>query len=299
MKRKKILFTVILAAVVSPAFSCWYEAIWSHTDVVHAFNNASYFYLAGVNSDANHISDVLVSADSQTVKASYTVTNNVEVHLPLTVYVGKKETGEGGFTAFEGDDNYSTTHTVDPYDSYQTMMVFTLQYRVLPETTWHTAAVKRFAFSYAQLMSRKKLFGGFQLDFSAAPGSTVLIRLHIAGTVNQKEGAIERTYYRTIQAQGDIHDEDFASTFNAPYNWWQRYGYDSLHDSGSITSTTVAAENFDPSTIVYRTASEVPASKQCYDSPGGIFTGGFTQPYLGYDAYVMAVKIANKRRPGK
>ena len=299
MKFKKILFTVILAAVVSPAFSCWYEATWMHTDVVHAFNNASYFYLAGVNADANHISDISISASEQTLNASYTVANNAEVHLPLTVYVGKKEAGGGGFAITEEGNGYdSTTHTASSYDSYQATMIFTLQYRVLPGTTWHTAAVKRFAFSYAQLMSRKKLFGGFQLDFSAAPGATVLIRLHIAGTVNQKEGAIERTYYRTLRGQGDIHDEDFASAFRPYGNWWNN-GYEYVRQEGSITSTTVAAENFDPSVIVYRTAAEVPASRQVSTSLGGSFTGGFTQPYLGYDAYVMAVKIASTRRPGK
>jgi len=260
MKLKKLLATLILSAAALGALACQYEPP-TPTPQPTWRGYQRCFYLSGVNAPDNHIAGFAYNGGI----LSYTAVNHQTVHLPLTVYVGAADLA-GSYYA-------PTTGNLAGVGAELSGITMTLQYRVLPDTTWHTAATKKFSAGDLAIMTKKKLFGSAQIDCEASPGDVILIRL-----------------YLTVETYTQISSE------------------------GQTLSTSSNLENADPTSEVVSASSDIAASETIqfyvsgkYLAPGLNLSSTNTihnNTYVNYQdgwtpQFVMAVRIANKRRPGK
>ena len=249
MNLKKTITSLILGAALG-ALACQYtpqtptpESSWRKYQRC--------FYLSGVNSPDNHIAGVSTGST-----VSYTALNHQTVHLPLTVYVSA------------ADVSGSSTTGAGAELSGITMM---LQYRVLPDTTWHTAATKKFSAGDIAIMTKKKLFGSAQIDCQASPGDVILIRLYLTvDTYSQisSEG-------RTLSTSSNLENADPTSDVVT-----------SAADISASETSSFSRYYLAPGLHLASTEADRQANLVTYQD-------GWTPQF------VMAVTVGNKRRPGK
>lgn len=217
-----------------------------------------YFYLSGINAPGNHIDGITYTVEGSNVRASYTAVNHQTVYLPLTVYVGAADLC-GGANAVSGQ-------TTAGSGSELSRVTLTVQYRVLPDTTWQTAGTKRFL---SGDVSVAKLFKAAQIDCQASAGDVVLIRLYVT---------VENFYQ--INGQG--------TTLSTSSNLENA---DPTSDVISVSSDIAAEET--ESFLVAEGSSNLLTPGLNFTLDGVTYQDGWTPQF------VMAVTIGSKRRPGK
>ena len=268
MNFKKVFASLILSVATLASFACQYA--WPGVVVIQPDSNSREwqrcFYLSGVNSPTNHISCVTYTVNGNDVSASYTATNHQTVYLPLTVYVGV-------FDLCGGTNAVSTRTTTDAGAEYE-RITMSVQYRVLPDTTWHTAATKRFSAGDIAIMTQKKLFGAAQIDCEATSGSIILIRLYIAAYK-----------YKLIRSNGTILNYAF-STENADRDSPVVSASSDISNS-EVSTFSVAADGANLLVPGFH------FSKVAEGNTYVTYQDGWTPQF------VMAVTVGNKRRPGK
>jgi len=296
MNFRKIFASLILSVATFAVFACQYTGGGS-TMNAYTRQYKRCIYLAGVNSHSNHIAGVTYNAvehDTLTVNgeslnvssrnARYTAYNHMTVYLPLTVYIGVFDLC-GGRKAING----MVTETDGSGSELQgiTMMV---QYRVLPESSWHTAATKFFASGDLAVMSRKKLFGATQIDCEAATGSTVLIRLYVCintyRQLNDNGGVLETENY--------LENADLTSPAVSSAS-------DIAATEESLFSVTTGGYGGTQGNMTYIQTNELTPDIHFCNPLVRPENHPFLVTYLdGWTPqFVMAVKIGSKRRPGK
>ena len=250
MNLKKTITSLILGAALG-ALACQYEPP-TPTPQPSWRKYQRCFYLSGVNSPDNHIAGI--SSNGSGV-FSFTALNHQTVHLPLTVYVSAADISDSGAT---------TTGAGAELEG----ITMTLQYRILPDTTWHTAATKKFSAGDLAIMTKKKLFGSAQIDCEASPGDVILIRL-----------------YLTVETYTQISSE--GGTLSTSSN---------LENADPTSEVVASAADI--------SATETSTFSSSYLSPGLHLTSSQYANIMTYQdgwtpQFVMAVTIGNKRRPGK
>lgn len=263
MNLKKTITSLILGMALGAA-ACQYTPP-TPTPEEGRREYGRYFYLSGVNSPDNHISGFTYNAGA----VSYTAANHQTVYLPLTVYVGAADV-RGGANA--GASIPTTTGSGAELEN----ITMTLQYRILPDTTWHTAATKKFSAGDIKIMTQKKLFGSVRIDCDAEAGSVILIRLYVSVIA-----------YKQFAGNG-----------------------------GSTLSTSSNLENADPTSGVVDSSSSIAGTEsvsfQVASEGANLLAPGLNfastaesgNTYVTYQdgwtpQWVMAVTVGNKRRPGK
>jgi|GEM_PF-4205128 len=254
MNLKKTITSLILGAALG-ALACQYEPA-TPAPAAGWRKYQRYFYLSGVNSPDNHIAGV--DYNLGTVSYSYTAVNHQTVHLPLTVYVSA------------ADISYNN-NSYPGCGAELSGITMTLQYRVLPDTTWHTAATKKFSAGDLAIMTKKKLFGSAQIDCEASAGDVILIRL-----------------YLTVETYTQISDNG------------QILSTSSNLENADPTSEVVAS-------AADISATETSSFRGYFLAPGLRLTaqeGDSSANLVTYQdgwtpQFVMAVTVGNKRRPGK
>lgn len=195
---KKIL-SLVLALCAITAFACQYP-----TAVFSEYGYMRYLYIAGVNSANNHIEAITESSETwewsgesggesissvgTTNYLNFTCRNNIAVDLPLTVYVAATPRTLLGQEEKQSDANIYK----NVLDSAK--LTLSLQYRVLPSTTWITVKDISLTSWQVNLMATtgKPLFGSYVINPNASYGSTIMIRLYITAenTISDNPGTI-------------------------------------------------------------------------------------------------------------
>ena len=302
MNLRKIFATLILCSAALGAFACQY------THYMYAnVSGKRCLYLSGINVPGNHISGLTSSnyyVDSN-VSASYDAHDHLVVSLPLTVYVGVADLNTHGV---------DTVSNSGYYGAEMQGITLSIQYRVLPSTTWHTALPKKFSAGNLNLITKQKLFGSFQIDADAPAGSTVIVRMYM--TVDRYydiSGSLingPTDYWEYIE-NADQESDSVSSVENIPAN----KSYDFL-----LMSTLVQTHDLPEDYILHGDGNETPTQttprqETLVTQRNCIFAGlHFCNTYknnaiavpstAGYvdgwsPQFVMIVKIGSKRRPGK
>ena len=181
---KKIL-SFVLALCAITAFACQYPEV----DDDHYGMSVRYIYLAGVNAVTNHMSDITMQGGSTIdPQLKYTAYNNMTVDLPLTVYVAATP------RRLLGSDSQQSGANVSKNVLDSAKLTLSLQYRVLPSTTWITVKDISLTSWQVNLMATtgKPLFGAYVINPTASYGSTIMIRLYITAenTISDNPGTI-------------------------------------------------------------------------------------------------------------
>ena len=295
---KKFLFALLLSLSAFAVFACQYSQGSVPGGGYGSFNSIEwqfywrkklYLYLSGVNTPGNHISGIGYNDNAayDPPRQYLTARNNMEISLPATVYIGTAFwRGLDGPLYYNNDDGFSN---YDYHRETPTLrgITLTLQYRIIPSQTWHTAGSKKIANDKSSLLYRKNLLSSIKLDCDAPAGSTVLIRLYV--TIDELD----------IYAYHSYYSEEQETYLN---NWGTEYVY----------ATVNYVENADPSSLAVKSASDIPDEEvlrfdeyymQRYLLNFNIpwYYGELSANYIGNwsPQYLMAVKISNKRRPGK
>lgn len=193
---KKILSLVLTLCAIT-AFACQYAVIETE------YGYMRHLYIAGVNSVNNHIEAITESSETWSWESTdgngntttgvgttnylnFTCQNNITVDLPLTVYVAATPRTLLGQEEHRSDANIYK----NVLDSAK--LTLSLQYRVLPSTTWITAKDISLTSWQVNLMATtgKPLFGSYVINPNASYGSTIMIRLYITAenTVSDNPG---------------------------------------------------------------------------------------------------------------
>lgn len=195
---KKIL-SLVLALCAITAFACQYP-----TAVFSEYGYMRYLYIAGVNSANNHIDSFTESSETWNWESSnsdgsftgtgttnflnFTCRNNITVDLPLTVYVAATP------RRLLGSDSQQSGANVSKNVLDSAKLTLSLQYRVLPSTTWITVKDISLTSWQVNLMATtgKPLFGAYVINPTASYGSTIMIRLYITAenTISDNPGTI-------------------------------------------------------------------------------------------------------------
>ena len=166
-----------------------------------------------------------------------------------------------------------------------------VQYRVIPESSWHTAATKFFTSGDLAIMSSKKLFGSTQIDCEATAGSTILIRLYVCidtyCLLNDRGSVLDRIYYKenadltspTVNSAADIASTEESVFPVSTSSYGVTQGNISYRQNNELTP------DIHFFSLSQQGVSYLPSLK--------IYQDGWTPQF------VMAVKVGNKRRPGK
>lgn len=255
MNLHKLLSAVLIIALGIPAIACWFPDPITPNANRRAYKRC--FYLSGVNQPGNHISGITYTNQGSNTIINYTAVNHITVNLPLTVYVGCVD--------INGISAGSQLEAID----------MTLQYRVLPSTTWVTAVTKKFSAGDIKIMTAGKLFGSACIDCQAAQGSVILIRIYVTAQ-RYKQISASGTVLQTAQ---NIENADPTSSV-----------VDSAQDikaqeSISFYSIVNGVNNL-----------QVGLHLASTDLSGGtyvIYQDGWSPQF------VMAVIVGSKRRPGK
>jgi len=303
MNMLKTLAALILCSVSLATFACQYTIGYIgnipptyewNTREIPKLECRRYIYLSGINTPGNHISGVTYNNSGGSVKLCWTATNFVEVSMPLTLYIGVVDV-YGGYAAYN-QQNLSQTLRAGSEMSQITLIA---QYRVIPDTTWHTVATKKFSSGDITLLSKLKLFGTMQINADIAPGSTVLIRLYVA--VNQL------THY-DLNVYSSYNNYGYTQTNERPYSTYVENA-----DLDSLTVENISSINATETHESYVTMRGTATTNgQSYEVTDNLLSSdlhmcGSRYPeidlipqYLDYwtPQFVMAVRIANKRRPG-
>ena len=194
---KKIL-SLVLALCAITAFACQYPSV-----IETEYGYMRHLYIAGVNSVNNHIEAITESSETWSWESTdgngntttgvgttnylnFTCQNNITVDLPLTVYVAATPRTLLGQEEHRSDANIYK----NVLDSAK--LTLSLQYRVLPSTTWITAKDISLTSWQVNLMATtgKPLFGSYVINPNASYGSTIMIRLYITAenTVSDNPG---------------------------------------------------------------------------------------------------------------
>ena len=187
---KKILSLVLTLCAIT-AFACQYAVIETE------YGYMRHLYIAGVNSVNNHIEAITESSETWSWESTdgngntttgvgttnylnFTCQNNITVDLPLTVYVAATPRTLLGQEEHRSDANIYK----NVLDSAK--LTLSLQYRVLPSTTWITAKDISLTSWQVNLMATtgKPLFGSYVINPNASYGSTIMIRLYITAEKN-------------------------------------------------------------------------------------------------------------------
>ena len=182
---KKIL-SFVLALCAITAFACQYPGV-----IEMEYGYMRHLYIAGVNSVNNHIEAITESSETwewsgesggesvsgfgTTNFLNFTCRNNITVDLPLTVYVAATPRTLRG----QGENPTGSNVYKNVLDSAK--LTLSLQYRVLPSTTWITVKDISLTSWQVNLMATtgKPLFGAYVINPTASYGSTIMIRLYI------------------------------------------------------------------------------------------------------------------------
>ena len=182
---KKIL-SFVLALCAITAFACQYPGV-----IETEYGYMRHLYIAGVNSVNNHIEAITESSETwewsgesggesvsgfgTTNFLNFTCRNNITVDLPLTVYVAATPRTLRG----QGENPTGSNVYKNVLDSAK--LTLSLQYRVLPSTTWITVKDISLTSWQVNLMATtgKPLFGAYVINPNASYGSTIMIRLYI------------------------------------------------------------------------------------------------------------------------
>ena len=182
---KKIL-SFVLALCAITAFACQYPSV-----IETEYGYMRHLYIAGVNSVNNHIEAITESSETwewsgesggesvsgfgTTNFLNFTCRNNITVDLPLTVYVAATPRTLRG----QGENPTGSNVYKNVLDSAK--LTLSLQYRVLPSTTWITVKDISLTSWQVNLMATtgKPLFGAYVINPNASYGSTIMIRLYI------------------------------------------------------------------------------------------------------------------------
>lgn len=182
---KKIL-SLVLALCAITAFACQYPSV-----IETEYGYMRHLYIAGVNSVNNHIEAITESSETwewsgesggesvsgfgTTNFLNFTCRNNITVDLPLTVYVAATPRTLRG----QGENPTGSNVYKNVLDSAK--LTLSLQYRVLPSTTWITVKDISLTSWQVNLMATtgKPLFGAYVINPNASYGSTIMIRLYI------------------------------------------------------------------------------------------------------------------------
>lgn len=195
---KKIL-SLVLALCAITAFACQYPSV-----IDKEYGYMRHLYIAGVNSVNNHIEAITESSETwewsgesggesissvgTTNYLNFTCRNNIAVDLPLTVYVAATPRTLLGQEEKQSDANIYK----NVLDSAK--LTLSLQYRVLPSTTWITVKDISLTSWQVNLMATtgKPLFGSYVINPNASYGSTIMIRLYITAenTISDNPGTI-------------------------------------------------------------------------------------------------------------
>ena len=261
---KKIL-SLVLALCAITAFACQYPEV----DDDQYGMSVRYIYLAGVNAVTNHMSDITMQGGSTIdPQLKYTAYNNMTVDLPLTVYIATAD--------ITADGN-------NPLELKAKDLELTLQYRVLPSTTWHTVTTTRVSnLSNSLLAGRRKLFGA-RIDTTVGAGSTMLIRVYITAAKYKFDQNLQKVL--TVIENADPDSPVVTSAADVPdtATYHRRTSTPQTSEGGAITGGGYTRPEF-----VGLTA------------PGGeeIDLGSTTMYLDGWmPQHVIAVKISGKRRP--
>lgn len=196
-KTMKKILSLVLALCAVTAFACQYPGV-----VNTEYGYMRHLYIAGVNSVNNHIEAITESSEAwewsgesggesisgigTTNYLNFTCRNNITVDLPLTVYVAA--TPRRLLGQEENPSNANIYKNV--LDSAK--LTLSLQYRVLPSTTWITVKDISLTSWQVNLMATtgKPLFGAYVINPTASYGSTIMIRLYITAenTISDNPG---------------------------------------------------------------------------------------------------------------
>ncbi len=306
MNLRKTLAALVLSTVSLAVLACQYTTgylVVPNSYVIGGeliqypkLERRRYIYLSGINTPGNHISGVSYNRSGDSVKLCWTAANFVEVSMPLTLYVGVADVYGGSSAYHQG--NFSGTL---PAGGEMSQITLTAQYRVIPDTTWHTVATKKFLSGDIALLSKLKLFGTMQINADIAPGSTVLIRLYVA--VN-----------KLAHYDGDRYH---MYSDNDHYYSFRQGSYSEFVENADLDSLTVekisdvhATETCES---VVATTGTVTSNGESHEVVDNMLSSDLHMcgsrdslidvipQYLDYwtPQFVMAVRIANKRRPGK
>lgn len=302
MNTKKLI-TVLLLSLTAfcGVFACQYTTgyiavpYYYAGDDYYSFRKLScrrFIYLSGINTPGNHISEVSQTASGDSAKLIWTATNFVEVSMPLTVYVGIADVygGTAAYSVYNRDQNLTAGKEMKE-------ITLIAQYRIMPETTWRTAAVKKFSSGEIALLSRKRVFGAVQINANVAAGSTVLVRLYVAvNRLTHYDVDADNLYYSHVP-----NDVQLYSTYV------ENADLDSL--TVEKTSDIAATEQHESYVATTGTATTNGQSYSVTDNwlSSDLHMCGWREPmssriptYLDYwsPQFVMAVRIKAKRRPG-
>lgn len=183
---KKIL-SFVLALCAITAFACQYPGV-----IEMEYGYMRHLYIAGVNSVNNHIEAITESSETWSWESTdgngntttgvgttnylnFTCRNNITVDLPLTVYVAATP------RTLLGQEEKRTDANVYKNVLDSAKLTLSLQYRVLPSTTWITVKDISLTSWQVKLMAAtgKPLFGAYVINPTASYGSTIMIRLYI------------------------------------------------------------------------------------------------------------------------
>ncbi len=303
MNFRKVFASLILSVATLGAFACQYV----HNDLSGSVNFKRCLYLSGINAPGNHISGITVGTNSTVIDgtdspldgksdstefASYEAKNHVVVSLPLTVYVGVAD--------LESSWGHGNSLMYD-FGSEMQNITIAIQYRVLPETTWHTAATKKFSSGNLRLISKQKLFGSLQIDAADAPaGSTMIVRMYVSVA---RYGQEHNGFYANFMENADTESDAVTSAANIPESstcyFNLSHSYWGLETSQPLFDN-VEEENANTPTNYYG-SSIYPGLHFDNRYLNQVVSPGYHEGYVdGWTPqFVMIVKIANKRRPGK
>ena len=302
MNTKKLI-TVLLLSLISVCgiYACQYTTgyiavpyynTWSDYYSFQKLSCRRFIYLSGINTPGNHISAVSLSSSGDSVKLVWSATNFVEVSMPLTVYVGIADV-YGGAAAY-GSYNY---YQELPAGKEMKEITLIAQYRIMPETTWRTAAVKKFSSGEIALLSKKKVFGAVQINANVASGSTVLVRLYVA---------VNRLTHYDVDAE-NLRFMNVPNDVQLYSTYVENADLDSL--TVEKTSDIAATEQHESYVTTTGTATSNGQSYSVTDNwlSSDLHMCGWREAmssriptYLDYwsPQFVMAVRIKAKRRPG-
>lgn len=285
---KKIL-SLVLALCAITAFACQYPSV-----IETEYGYMRHLYIAGVNSANNHIDSFTESSETwewssesggesisgvgTTNYLNFTCRNNITVDLPLTVYVAATPR-----TLLGQEENRSDANIYkNVLDSAK--LTLSLQYRVLPSTTWIT--VKNVSFTSWQInvmaATGKPLFGAYTINPNASYGSTIMIRLYITAenTISGNSGTNSGSNVENIVCPTENADPGHTIA-------------DSLPDT---VSCKVPVEE----SSVFRTRINNSLNLFGFDSmnagPDASITSRIGETGWTYEQ-VMTVTVSGKRRP--
>ena len=286
---KKIL-SLVLALCAITAFACQYPIV-----IETEYGYMRHLYIAGVNSVNNHIEAVTESSETwewsgesggesisgvgTTNYLNFTCRNNITVDLPLTVYVAATPR-----TLLGQEENRSDANIYkNVLDSAK--LTLSLQYRVLPSTTWITVKDISLTSWQVNLMATtgKPLFGSYVINPNASYGSTIMIRLYITAenTISGNSG-VTGGYYEHIVCPTENADPGHTIAESLP---------DTVTCKVPVEESTGYLTRINNSLNLFGFDSHIASSDASITSRIGETGWTYEQ--------VMTVTVSGKRRPGK